>query len=262
MAPFDTCSLCPRLCRSACPVATGSGREAAVPTWIATVLRDWERGDVSDELARSASTLCVDCGACREHCHLDRPLPASLAAVRARLLPAPPLPTLPAVPEGEGTLVVTSDPRDIGPALRRLISPDVRVWRVPDGLGTERLDHGLPQAHVSEVQRACRGVSVLVCSGAIAEVLDACGISYAWLHERIAVEVACGSCRAGGPRGLACCGAAGPLPRYHEDDANRVGRLFAARSSPGTLSDLRCARHLRRAGVPVRDILDLVLESQ
>ncbi len=61
---LDTCAVCPRLCRPACPVAMGSGREAAVPAVIAEVVRAWRDGRVGDDLAREAATLCVGCGGC------------------------------------------------------------------------------------------------------------------------------------------------------------------------------------------------------
>ncbi|MCA9568135.1 MAG: 4Fe-4S dicluster domain-containing protein [Myxococcales bacterium] len=111
-SPWSRCALCPRLCHSACPVALGSGREAAVPAVLASALLLAERGELGEDVARAAMTLCTDCGACQEHCHLDVPLPTYLREARARALPAPTVePLRPLVGAGR-VIAVESDGRE------------------------------------------------------------------------------------------------------------------------------------------------------
>ena len=47
-----TCALRPRLCRPACPVATGSFREAATPTALARVVLGWTREQLEKDFPR------------------------------------------------------------------------------------------------------------------------------------------------------------------------------------------------------------------
>ncbi|MFT4622902.1 MAG: hypothetical protein ACI8PZ_001558 [Myxococcota bacterium] len=249
MSEFDTCMLCPRLCRSACPVVTGSAREAATPTWIATVVREWEAGRLDEAVAREAVTLCTDCGACQDHCHLDRPLPQLLRDVRRRLLPSTQLPTWD-VPQGE-VLLAVADARDWSVALAAL--PGAALWVAADNATGAALESGAKFG--TRFGETLAGRQVVVADGAVAALLDAHDIAYSWLHESVADAGGCGSCRTGGDRPLACCGAAGPLRSAHPEDADRVAHLWVERGGADVV-DARCRAHLRRAGHPARDVLD------
>ncbi|HHO54527.1 MAG TPA: hypothetical protein ENK18_27560 [Deltaproteobacteria bacterium] len=260
MTAWDTCSLCPRLCRSACPVATGSGREAAVPTWIAWTIRGWGAGQLSQELAAEAASLCTDCGACQEHCHLGRPLPELLRGARTRLLPPPALEPLEPI-EGEGSLVVIeADARPLAAWLQRALGRSVRRWSTPDRLGIAAVEHPVFTHRAARLREAVADLEVVVADGGIATVLQRADIAFSWLHEVLPELVAdrtIASCRTGGRRlGLACCGAAGPLARHHPEDAERVGALFLERCGGGVLLDARCREHLRRCGASVHDVVD------
>lgn len=258
MSELSTCVLCPRLCRTSCPVATGSAREAATPSAIASVLWDYEQGRVTRSLAIAAATLCVDCGACQDRCHLDRPLPEILRKFRAELLPES-LPDEISAVEGEGRYVaVLTDDRDWSGALARATGEAVRVWRTGDHLGlgaTDRISHarrlrdGLPA-----------GCVVVTADGGVALSLRNAGIDYLLLGQLVpAVNEGVGSCVIDGEKPLACCGAAGPLAGHHPEDANRVGRAFHVRSGTNAFRDSRCASHLRNSGCDARDPVDRLL---
>ena len=82
---FESCAFCPKLCRHVCPVAVGSGREAATPTAMMTASWAWLNEQGTAESALASAKLCVDCGACTRACKLQRPVVELLAAVRAEL---------------------------------------------------------------------------------------------------------------------------------------------------------------------------------
>lgn len=265
MTEWDTCALCPRLCRSACPVATGAEREAAVPTWIAWTLRGWEEGRHSRELAAEAASLCTDCGACRAHCHLDRPLPELLRDARARLLtPVAPEPLAPI--EGEGSLVaIEADERPLAAWLQRALGVAVRRWPTSDRLGIASVEHPVFAHRAARLREAAGDLEIVVADGGVATVLQHVGVAFSWLHEvlpELAGPAPIGSCRAQGEgQGLACCGAAGPLARHHPEDAQRMGQMYLRRSSDGVLLDARCRGHLRQCGGAVRDVVDQLGEE-
>lgn len=259
MSELDTCALCPRLCRSACPVATGSGREAAVPTAIAGVLLDHHRGLASRDEAVGAATLCVDCGACEHHCHLHRPLPALLRAARAELLPPPPTERLAPLTGTGPWVVVECDDRPLARWLEARLGQPVRRWPTTDRLGVASIEHPTFAARAEELRTVTAGLSVVVADGGAATALRAAGVGYRWLHEvlpELAVDGDTGSCVAGGPMGLACCGGAGPLAAHHPDEAKRTARLWAERGEVRVVADARCRAHLAAAGVAVTDRAD------
>lgn len=261
---WSTCALCPRLCRTACPVATGSAREAAVPTWIATVLFDHERGRASAALAAEAVSLCTDCGACQQRCHLDRPLPRLFREARAGLLDPPEMDALQPI-EGEGDLVaVEADERPFAAALARQLGCSVRRWPTRDRLGVAAVEHPVWARRAAELREFVGQARVAVVDGGVAHALGAAGIGFAWLHELVRVlPTGEGSCRTGADRPLACCGAAGPLAAHHPEDAARVGRAWLARAGDWRVGDARCRAHLRRCGgAEVTDTLDALLELQ
>lgn len=261
MTDFDTCALCPRLCRPACPVATATHREAAVPAVIAARLLEWARGQADPEVARAAATLCTDCGACQSFCHIDRPLPEALRRARASLVTAPaPEPLRPI--EGEGRLVaVEADARPFAAALARRLGEPVRRWPTGDRLGVAAVEHEGFTAHGEALRARAEAAEIVVADGGVAHALTAAGARFRWLHEAVpSVAAGAGSCRAGGgARPLACCGASGPLAAHHPDAAARLARTFAARLDGDAVIDARCGEHLRAAGAAVRDALDRLL---
>jgi len=262
---MNTCALCPRLCRPACPVATGSQREAAVPANIARVLVDWDRGGASPELAAQAVTLCTDCGACKDWCHLDIPLPEVLRECRAELLPEPLVePLRPS--EGEGRcLVVEADGRPVAEALSRRLGEPVRRWFTADQLGVAAVDHP-SWPHRARELRAAVGTAEIVVTvdGGVARALEAAEVPFQWLHE-VLPELAQGhgSCQTGGERPLACCGAGGPLRHHHPEDARRVGKAWLARADGQAVLDARCRNHLLACGgLEAADPLDRLLAEE
>lgn len=265
MSGLDACVLCPRLCRDACPVATGSAREAAVPTWIATVLREWEARRLPASVAREAVTLCTDCGACRDACHLDRPLPELLRRARAELLEAPATEPLGPI-TGAGDLVaIEADERPLAALLATRLGRPVRRWETADRLGVAAVEHPVFVHRARAIREALGPLQAVVADGGVATALAAAGVAFRWVHDLVpglrGADVV-GSCACGGARPLACCGGAGPLSRYHPDDAARVARMFVERGGTGVLADARCRGHLKAAGLEARDLLDVLGEVE
>ena len=261
MTPWDTCALCPRLCRTACPVATGAGREAAVPTLIATALRGFQQGRVPREQALQAATLCTDCGACQRRCHIDLPLPERLRAFRAAELPPPAVEPLQPI-EGDGTRVaIEADERPFADTLARHLGEPVRRWPTSDRLGVALIEHQAWARQASELRRHASTHSLVVVDGGVAEALEAASISFVWLHQLVrGLPTGEPSCRQGGGGPLECCGGAGPLPLHHPEDAVRVGRLWLERAEEWKVGDARCREHLRASGGDPTDPLDALME--
>ncbi|MCA9568245.1 MAG: hypothetical protein KC656_10395 [Myxococcales bacterium] len=263
MSAWDTCRVCPRLCRDGCPVATGSAREAAVPTWIATCLHGWEAGSVSAEDAAQSATLCTDCGACQDHCHLHRPLPELLRDARRRLLPAPPIAPLAPVVGSARVVAVCADDRDLVGVLEARLGQPVARLRTEDALGVAAVEHPVFDARAAELRDRLAGRVVVVVDGGVARALVAARVAFRWAWDLVGdgTADAVGSCATGGERPLACCGAAGPLRHHHPEDAARVARLFAERGEADRVVDACCRDYLRSAGLTVADWLDEALEA-
>lgn len=259
-ATWSTCALCPRLCRTACPVATGSSREAAVPTLIATVVGQWEAGEVDRALAAQAATLCTNCGGCQDRCHLNRPLPQFLAEARAKLLDPPSIEPLRSI-EGEGRWVaIEADHRPMASALAEALGHDVARLYTADQFGVAAIEHPVIEPRVLRLQALLAGRELVVADGGVAEVLKRAGLDFQWLHQVVpAPEGAAGSCQTAGARPAACCGAAGPLAAHHPEDARRVGALWLDRAENWRVDDARCRNHLRKCGGEVTDTLDVLL---
>jgi ferredoxin len=252
LAGIETCALCPRLCRHACPAAEGTRREAAVPAVIAEVLLGWTRGRLPDEVAREASTLCVDCGRCRDVCHLHRPLPALLRSARAALLPTPVV-AAPADVEGDGELVaIEADARRWAPALAARLDRPVARLATSDGLGGAL--RGFPgwDGHAARLRERLGGRRAVVADGASAGALGEAGVDVVWLHVLLPdlADGARASCALGAQD---CCGGAWPLAEHHPADARRM----ADRYGTAAIVDARCRGHL----VGARDAVDRLLEG-
>lgn len=82
--PSSLCAFCPKMCRSACPVADAEGREAVTP-WNKMSLVHLARGrDVSLREAgvQRALEACTGCGACVEKCAHGNPVAETLFVAR------------------------------------------------------------------------------------------------------------------------------------------------------------------------------------
>ena len=277
-AEVETCALCPKLCRSVCPVASGTGREAAVPAVIAGVIREWRLGRVDPDLARRASTLCTDCGACQRYCHLDRPFPEVLRRVRSELVPQPTMEPIRPV-EGDGDWVaVETDGRRWSVALARYTGNKVRRWYTADRWGRAAIEHAGWSDRMRALRAASEGFILVVADGGIAECLQAAKIDFRWLHDVcpelhrgvLGCREVAGMAAPGGQTqvtvGIACCGAAGPLKAHHPEDACRMGQRWlrdhqAMGANLFTVLDTRCGEHLRDCGASVKDSVDRLLET-
>lgn len=257
----STCALCPRLCRSSCPAATGSGREAATPSVIAGAILEFERGKLDEADLVHHLTLCTDCGGCQDHCHLHLPLPALLAEWRGAHLPPPPIAPLGRIKGTAKTVIIESDERELADALSRAIGEPVATFRTPDRLGVAAIEHDAIERHLVEVARLFERRMPVVIDGGVAEVLQRAEVGFRWLRD-VVRELPQGhrSCRQGGHDVLRCCGGAGPLHRFHADDAERLGKLWLRRTDDWQVEDARCRRHLRGCGGTVVDPADALLE--
>jgi len=258
---WDTCALCPRLCRSSCPVATGSAREAATPSVIAAVMLDVERELLPDSVGRDAITLCTDCGACQEHCHLHIPLPELLRQTRLERVPRPALEPLHPI-EGIGDwIAVESDERPFAQILGTALGTDVRRWHTSDHLGVESMAYSGFESRLERIRAKVGSGRVVVISGGVAKVLQRAEVGFQWLSEVVRdLPQGEGSCGSGGDRPLACCGGAGPLREFHRADALRTGALWLERSTEWVVQDARCRAHLGECGGAVIDPLDALME--
>lgn len=270
LAPaLATCALCPRLCRHACPVATGTGREAAVPAQLATVLLRWERGELDDDLARAASTLCVDCGACQDACHLHRPLPELLRQARGALLPAPQVAPLAPLDGDARRVVVHTDDRAWADAMAARLGEPVAATHTSDAFGLALRGHAAWDERRDALARLFAGRTAVVAHGGAADALRDAGVAVVWLHDLLGPPSASPagadsapvrpSCACGGPP-EACCGGAGPLAAHHPDDAARMARRWYA--AGGTVADARCGAHLATVGLSAPDVVDRLLEGR
>lgn len=254
------CVLCPRLCRTACPVATGSSREAAVPAMIAGVLHEWREGRLPASMAAEAATLCTDCGACQDLCHIHQPLPALIVAARTELLPPPSIePLRPST--GVGDLVaVEADDRPWAAALAASLGKRVARWVTADGLGVEAVGWPMWEARAAALVARAAGKTIVVADGGSARALREAGVSVVWLHTLVPeAREGCGSCETDGPTPIACCGGAGPLAAHHPEDAGRVAAWWLERAGTAEVRDARCRAHIARSGAAPRDTVDRLL---
>jgi Fe-S oxidoreductase len=253
----STCSVCPRLCRPACPVAVGTGREAATPTAIAGVLVDHQRGHADAALVADALALCVDCGRCQDHCHLHQPLPELLRVARiAHLTPPPPEP-LGVVPDGAGDVVVETDERPLAAAVAFRLGRPTRAVRTADGLGGHAVGYPAFDEHAARLRAAFGGVTVWTAHGGVRDALRAAGVDTRDVAELLD-DAPPATCGVGVP---GCCGARGPIVWAAPDDARLVAASYLAHGGARSLRDARCASHLRALAPDVRDVVDRLTEA-
>ena len=259
--PLETCALCPRLCRPACPVSTGTGREAAVPTFLARMGLEHARGRVDDALAEAALTLCVDCGACEAHCHVHQPLPELLRDARRAVAVSRPVEPIEKPGPGTRVLAVEADERPLHRVVERLLGEPVAAWPTRNQLGVAYLHTDAWPSYAAVLRDLVAGRHVVTADGQVSRVLTEAGIEHQLLQELTEIAGDTGSCVMEGQTPLACCGGAAPLTVHHPEDAQRVAKAFARRWEGRCLSDAACKRHLEQSGVPVKDLLDRLLET-
>ena len=256
---FLSCALCPRLCRHVCPVAWGTGREAATPTMLATMQVLAARNLVSKEEADASASLCTDCGACAEHCHNGNPLSDWLREARVRDHVAEDFPAV----AGEGpVLLITSDQREVAGALARRLERGVATLFLPDGVGLEGLSKKKRAVRVGAFRTLCEAREVIVTDGAVASALDEALIPWRWLHEILNVEKSMMETCHDGSASHLCCGAREPLRSAHPATAAQMAKRFAEETRGGLCADVRCATHLRSCGVDVTDIVDVLVAGE
>ncbi|MFM2244446.1 MAG: 4Fe-4S dicluster domain [Pseudomonadota bacterium] len=273
-AELLSCVFCPRLCRHVCPVAVGSGREAATPTAMMTGVWAWTQGRASGASAFSLASLCVSCGACTSFCKLHRPVPELLAQARAEIGGLPEQ-AAPGRIEGGGELVaVEADGRRWAEALAAHLGRPVARFRTEDSLGAVLL--GEP-ARFGPWARALRdrlaGRTLVVADHESLAVARAAELTVVHLVELVPALPAdrprvktCGGPQSPGPEAplaLACCGGRSLLRAEHPALAAEVGAGAAARTPPGAVcADSRCGAWLRQHGAQIDDPVSLLLEAQ
>ena len=272
VSDIDICAFCPRLCRHVCPIAVGSGREAATPTSMMTGVWSWLSGHIDGDIAWSHAALCTSCGACTAACKLDRPVSDLLSQARGATGVAPTSSAVADI-EGDGALIaVETDGRRWAEALAAHLGEPVARIRSPDELGEHLLDH--PRAlrdHAKELRARVGDRTLVIASGGAWRVAQATGLLARHLQDLAPAPATSPSfhpCTGPAPDGpacedaLACCGAAAPLPTAHPAVATEVGRDAAARlgGEPHVTSDTRCANWLRTHGARVTDPVDHLLE--
>ena len=268
---FESCAFCPKLCRHVCPVAVGTGREAATPTAMRTGPWAWLQGHGVESLALRSAQLCVDCGACSRACKLQRPVGELLRNVRAQLGGPPSVEALAPI-EGIGEYVaVHSDSRDWAAALEAQLDRPVAQVRTSDQLGAAVLDvPSVAETHLAKVRAHFAGRTLVLTDRGSWAVAQAAGLQALHLAELIsplddhAVHHPCSGPRlAGVPASntLACCGAHPGLVQNRPDLAEEMGRAQAQRlgTGPVSSSDSACATHLRACGASVTDPVSWLL---
>lgn len=78
-----SCTFCPKLCRSACPVSEVTGREALIPGAKVLVAGLAAARGIADAASAEAAFACTGCGRCAEVCQLGVDPAAILSRHRA-----------------------------------------------------------------------------------------------------------------------------------------------------------------------------------
>lgn len=163
LAQAGLCSVCPKLCRPACPVQAATGRESAAPWRISdAVVRGLSSGWTA-ELAEQVAQ-CTGCGACGEPCLPGTNLPEESRAARAAAADAGAL--LPAAVTLRGRVAATGSPRS---SRRPAVGPPGAPTVLLAGCGVPREVEEAALALFAAAGEDVRTVDA--CCGAVAEDL-------------------------------------------------------------------------------------------
>ena len=272
VAEYETCVYCPRLCRSVCPVAVGSAREAATPTSMMTGPFLAILGTLEREEAGALASLCTSCGACTSFCKVQRPVGDLLAEARSSLVDAPALAAPGAVEGAAEWVAVECDGRSWAAALARHLKRPVARFLSPDHLGEALLDHpDAFAAYARGLRERLAGRTVVVADLGCQRAAVAAGLSVRHLVELAPLESseyvfhACSGPRLPGqtvPGALACCGSRAPLTTQHPAIAAEVAASAASGLGGASCAtaDARCAAALRGSGAHITDPVTALLE--
>lgn len=83
---LETCTFCPKLCRSACPVSNAEPRETLTPWGKMSLVNAMAHGDVPVDAAHGEPAwACTGCGRCQSRCDHEVPVGAIMREARAEL---------------------------------------------------------------------------------------------------------------------------------------------------------------------------------
>ncbi len=86
---LETCTFCPKLCRSACPVSNAEPRETLTPWGKMALVNHMVHGDVPvDDDHGIPAWACTGCGRCAKRCDHEIPVASVLRSARAELTKA------------------------------------------------------------------------------------------------------------------------------------------------------------------------------
>lgn len=170
--PTTLCAFCPKMCRSACPVAETEGSETVIPWAKMSLVYLAREGQLNLEeaSARRALEACTGCGACVEKCAHGNPVAESLFSARA-------VSGDPRIAEHRAAFERTGDVkgRDHGEALAALPrNPGARIAYFP---GCTRACEDGPDAIRRDLRALERAVDekVAVCDVSKARRVQCCG---------------------------------------------------------------------------------------
>lgn len=84
---MDTCSACPSLCQSACPVFVNDGNKSHAPWGMMQILNRVRKKEIPyNEEAAAVSYHCLTCRACNERCELGVDVPSVLMDARVEAI--------------------------------------------------------------------------------------------------------------------------------------------------------------------------------
>jgi len=211
-------------------------------------------------LAEQALSLCVGCGACEAHCHVEQPFASMIQKAQVQWFEAPQVESLGSL-EGEAeTVAIESDERPLAALLAGILRKPVARLKTSDALGEALIGYPSFSERAGQISEQLAGKEVVISHGGVARVLEAAGVVFLWAHEVTGVSPEQGSCRCeDAPMALACCGGAGLLPVHHAEDARRVAKLWMQRGNGGVCADARCRNHIQSVGIEVSDVLDVLL---
>ena len=269
MSTLETtpCAFCPRLCRHACPVATATGMESAVPATIFAVLHGHRAGFEDADAARGAASLCLGCGACTTACVPGVPVAERIRAWRGALGWTPVAEALGEV-EGDAMHVCVLGPDETwAEAWSARGGLPHATLRTSDGLGYGAWVAGNRGA-AATLRRAFGGGRVAVTASLdAAVVLEGEGIPV----ERLGVNPSAPRFRTcfegdevpAAPGQLACCGRREGFAAREPEAAREVARanVRALAGARAVCADQACAAWLREHGAQVEGPADALSQE-